>query len=283
MQSTATSTPFGSSVARQVLDPFRKQALDRVASPEELDRAVRITRPGTWIALAGLLVVVAAVVLWAIFATITTTVSGLGFVLPEGGLIEAAAPRSGIVQRIDIKPGQRVHAGSSLASLEAPDGKAFDVTAATDGRVGEVMRAIGDFVPQGGQVALLVPDRPLVVESFLAVAEAKRARVGDQVWVAPTTAAASEFGYARGRVAKIGGIPIADAGISSLLENPARVRLVDALGPVIHVVIELQPAKTPSGVSWTASRGPSEPVTLGTRAYVNVVTGRKAPIDYVVK
>lgn len=266
-----------------MLDPFRKKALDRVASPEELDRAVRVTRPGTWIGLAGLLVVVAAVVLWALFASITTTASGLGFVLPEGGLIEATAPRAGIVQRIDITPRQRVHAGMSLASVRASDGSTFSVTAPVGGQVGEVLRAIGDFVPQGGKVALLVPDRPLVVESFLPVADAKLARVGERVWVAPTTAAASDFGFARGRVAKIGDIPIADTGITSLLENPARVRLVDALGPVIHVVVELQPAKTPSGLSWTASRGPSEPVTLGTRAYVKVVTGQRTPMDYVVK
>jgi hypothetical protein len=264
-----------------VLDPFRKQAVDRLSSPEELDRLVRVTRPGTWIALAGLLVVVAAVVFWATLTTITTTASGLGFVLPEGGLIETAAPRAGIVQRIDVVPGQRVRAGELVAELEASDGSKFSVAAATGGQVGEVLRAIGDFVPEGGDVAILVPDRSLVIEAFLPVAEAKQARVGDRVWIAPTTAASSEFGFALGRVARIGEIPIPDAGIASLLENTARVGLVEELGPVIRVVVELLPADTPSGLSWTASRGPSEPVTLGTRAEIRVVTGRRTPIDYV--
>jgi hypothetical protein len=264
-----------------VLDPFRKQAVDRLSSPEELDRLVRVTRPGTWIALAGLLLVVAAVVFWATLTTITTTASGLGFVLPEGGLIETAAPRAGIVQRIDVAPGQQVRAGELVAELEASDGSKFSVAAATGGQVGEVLRAIGDFVPEGGDVAILVPDRSLVIEAFLPVAEAKQARVGDRVWIAPTTAASSEFGFALGRVSRIGEIPIPDAGIASLLENTARVGLVEELGPVIHVVVELLPADTPSGLSWTASRGPSEPVTLGTRSEIMVVTGPRTPIDYV--
>jgi multidrug resistance efflux pump len=265
-----------------VLDPFRKQALERLSSPEELDRVVRVSRPGTWIALAGLLLVVTAVVLWATLTSITTTVSGLGYVLPEGGLIEASAARPGIVERLDVQPGQRVRPGDVVAKLQLPDGDEFGVVAQTGGRVGEVVRATGDFVPQGGEVAILVPDRRLVVEAFLPVADAKQARVGDRVWVAPTTAAASEFGFARGRVARLDDIPIPSVGIDSLLENPARVSRVEELGPVIHLVIELLPADTPSGLSWTASRGPSEPVTLGTRADVKVVTGQRAPIDYVV-
>jgi HlyD family secretion protein len=264
-----------------MIDPFRKRALDRLSSPEDLDRLVRVSRPGTWIALGGLLLVIAGVVLWATLTNVTTTVSGLGFVLPEGGLIEASTLRAGIVQNIDVREGQRVRAGDRVASLGLADGGEVSITAPTAGEVGEVLRSKGDFVPEGGQVAILIPRRRLVVETFLPTANAKKAHVGDQVWVEPTTAAASEFGFARGRVARIGAIPMPEAGIGSLLENPARVKAVDELGPVIHVVVELVPADTASGLSWTASRGPSEPVTLGTRAAIKVVTGSRKPIDYV--
>jgi multidrug efflux pump subunit AcrA (membrane-fusion protein) len=265
-----------------VRDRFRKQALDRLSSPEELDRLVRVARPGTWIALAGLLVVVASVLLWATLTTVTTTASGLGFVLPEGGLIEASAARPGIVQRIDAVPGRPVRAGDAIAELKGTDGRPFTVTTVAGGRVGEVVASPGDFIEEGDELALIVPDRRNVVEAFLPTTQAKKARVGDEVWVSPGIAPASDFGFARGRVARISQIPITDAGIGSLLENPARVRLVSGLGPVIHVVVRLTPADTPSGLSWTASEGPSEPITIGSRAKVSVVTGEQAPIDYVV-
>jgi multidrug efflux pump subunit AcrA (membrane-fusion protein) len=265
-----------------VRDPYRKQALDRLSSPEELDRLVRVARPGTWIALGGLLVVVAAVVLWATLSTVTTTASGLGFVLPQGGLIEASAARPGIVRQIEVRPDERVQAGDVVARLDGSDGRALTITAATSGRVGELAASLGDFVQQGGEVAILVPDRPHIVEAFLPTTEAKKAHLGDQVWISPTTAPASEFGYARGRVASISDIPITDAGVGSLLENPARVRLISGLGPVVHVVVTMQHADTPSGLSWTASEGPPDPVSIGSRATVSVVTGERAPIDYVV-
>jgi multidrug efflux pump subunit AcrA (membrane-fusion protein) len=188
----------------------------------------------------------------------------------------------GIVESIDIAPGQRVRSGDVVARLTSRDGSELSVTAPTDGEVGEVLAHVGDFVPEGEQVAILVPARRSTVDTFLPVADAKEARVGDEVWVAPTTAAASEFGYARGRVARISDVPISEAGIGHLLENPARVRQIAELGPVIHVVVELLADDTASGLSWTASQGPSEPVTVGTRADVKVVTGERAPIDYVV-
>ena len=100
--------------------------------------------------------------------------------------------------------------------------------------------------------------------------------------MSPTTAPPSEFGYAIGRVTSIGDIPITDEGLDSLLENPARVRLVGDLGPVIHVVVQLERAATPSGLSWTTSDGPDERISIGSRADVKVVTGEQAPIDYIV-
>ena len=265
-----------------LLDPFRKKALERLSSPEELDRLVRVTRPRTWIALGGLLFVIAAVLAWATLTTITTTATGVGFLLPQGGLIEAAAARAGIVQRIDVHSGQRVQAGDGIARLQVADGTGLTVTAPASGRVAEVLHAIGDFVPEGGKLAIVEPDRPLVVESFLSQAEAKDARVGDRVWVAPSTASPSEFGYALGDVVRIGDFAIPQTGIHSILENSSNVDLVNELGPVIHVSVRLRPGKTRSGLRWTASRGPAEPITAGTVAGVKVVTGERAPIDYVV-
>jgi multidrug efflux pump subunit AcrA (membrane-fusion protein) len=265
-----------------VLDPFRKKAVERISSPEELDRLVRVTRPRTWIALSGLLLVIVAVVLWATLTTITTTVSGVGFVLPRGGLIEASALQPGLVREIAVTSGQQVRVGGTVAVLEGVDGSPVTVTAPVDGHVAAVVHAIGDFVPQGGVLATIEPAQPAVVESFVPEGEAKNARVGDSVWIAPSTASPSEYGYALGQVVQIGNFPIPDAAILSILESPASARQVAQLGPVIHVVVRLRRAATPSGLRWTASTGPDGPVTLGTPAEIKIVTGERAPVNYVV-
>jgi multidrug efflux pump subunit AcrA (membrane-fusion protein) len=266
-----------------LLDPFRRKAVERISSPEELDRLVRVTRPRTWIALSGLLLVIAAVVLWSTLTTITTTVSGVGFVLPRGGLIEASTLQPGTVRQIAVDSGQKVRTGETIAVLDGVDGSRVTVTTPVDGHVAAVLHAVGDFVPQGGVLTTIEPAQPAVVESFVPEGEAKNARVGDSVWVAPSTASPSEYGYALGQVVQIGNYPIPDAAVLSILESPASARQVaQLLGPVIHVVIRLRRTPTPSGLSWTASTGPAGPVTLGTPAEVKIVTGERAPVDYVV-
>ena len=57
---------------------FRKEALDRLSSAEELDELMHVTSPRSWLALLGLSSLLAVVILWSLFATIPTTVSGRG-------------------------------------------------------------------------------------------------------------------------------------------------------------------------------------------------------------
>ena len=42
-------------------DIFRKQALDTVSNPEQLDQHVRITKPSVWIIVIGILLILLAI------------------------------------------------------------------------------------------------------------------------------------------------------------------------------------------------------------------------------
>lgn len=60
---------------------FRKKALEKLASPEQLDQLMAITTPRGWLILLGLGSLLAMVVVWSVFATIPTTVSGDGILI----------------------------------------------------------------------------------------------------------------------------------------------------------------------------------------------------------
>jgi hypothetical protein len=88
---------------------FRKVALDRLSSPEQLDQLMQITTPKAWFALIGLgsLLLIAGV--WAIFGKIPNEVQGKGILVsqPEtGGL--AAVIYVDLGQGADIRPGMDV-------------------------------------------------------------------------------------------------------------------------------------------------------------------------------
>jgi hypothetical protein len=265
-----------------MIDPFRKQALDRISSPEELDRVVRVARPGTWVALGGLLLVIAAVLLWATLSTVTTTISGVGFVLPEGGLSGSAATEEGTIAHVDVAVGTRLAPGGQVAVITTPDGREIPVTSAEAGTVAEILHLPGDFVPPGDVVAIVRPDKPPAVEAFLPQRDAKDASQGDPVWIAPSSASPSQYGYALGTIVRLGQFPIPPDALLNLLESPLAVQQVTSQGPVVHALVEFERADTASGVAWTASDGPPGPLDLGTPTDVQVVIGQRAPIDYVI-
>jgi len=60
---------------------YRKKAIDRLSSPEQLDRMIPIVQPATWLALIGAAIVVAAVLIWAVFGTLKETTALQGIVI----------------------------------------------------------------------------------------------------------------------------------------------------------------------------------------------------------
>jgi len=61
--------------------PFRQKALDRLSSPEQLDKIVRVIPSKGWIALIALIVLLVALMAWALTATLQLTVSGDGIII----------------------------------------------------------------------------------------------------------------------------------------------------------------------------------------------------------
>src|ERR1700747_916678 len=64
---------------------FLAAALDRAASPEQLDHLVVITKPADWILTLVLYIALVAAVLWGIFGRVPTRVSGEGILIGSGG------------------------------------------------------------------------------------------------------------------------------------------------------------------------------------------------------
>lgn len=100
---------------------FRKQALDNVASPEDLETMIRVTSPRGWIALSAAALLLLAIVLWAFFGSIHETVSGHGILIREGGIRRLTALSGGTVGDIAVSQGSRIQQGDLIAQIDQPD------------------------------------------------------------------------------------------------------------------------------------------------------------------
>ena len=45
---------------------FRKASVDRISSPEELNQYIHVIRPGTWLALGAIVLLLVGVVIWCL-------------------------------------------------------------------------------------------------------------------------------------------------------------------------------------------------------------------------
>ena len=52
---------------------FRKKALDRISSPENLTDYLRVANPGIWVVLAAVILLLAGVLIWSSVGTLDTT------------------------------------------------------------------------------------------------------------------------------------------------------------------------------------------------------------------
>ena len=97
---------------------FRKEALQKVASPEQLDLLVKITNPRRWISLMALGSLVVAGGVWSWFGRIPIVVKGKGVLVYPSKVLTVQASNSGRILELNVKVGDKVKKGQVLATLD---------------------------------------------------------------------------------------------------------------------------------------------------------------------
>ena len=57
---------------------FRKTALDKISSPDQLDQVIVITPPGFWISMLGAGLILLTALIWSIFGRIPVNINANG-------------------------------------------------------------------------------------------------------------------------------------------------------------------------------------------------------------
>ena len=79
---------------------FRQIAIERLSSPEQLDRLITLASPVGWTAFLAIAVLLSAIVVWGFIGQIPTRVEGAGILVSRGGQVfDAMAPAAGTLPR----------------------------------------------------------------------------------------------------------------------------------------------------------------------------------------
>lgn len=265
---------------------FRREVLERLATPDGLDQLMQITRPTGWLGLVALAAVLAAAVVWGFFWEIPTTLDSQGVVAPTGGVEVISAPSGGRLREVAVKAGDIVQPGqavATLASVDPADTATVPLTATSPARVIALSAGAGDLVDRGAPVVTLQPfGRPLEIVLYVPLDRASSIRPGMEVQVSPAGLPANVFGYLRGTVTSVGSYPATARDMKQVLGTDELVRSFSASGPPIEVRVTPNPdADHPSGYSWSTPKGPPFPLTGGTFATAKTITSKQTPFRLV--
>ena len=98
---------------------FRSEALDELSSPEQLDEAIQVTSPMSWLAGTILLFIVLATLLWSLFGTLRTRIQGDGMITYQDARhIDIVSRHEGYVAELLVRDGDQVARGDVVARLE---------------------------------------------------------------------------------------------------------------------------------------------------------------------
>lgn len=237
------------------------------------------------IALLGVGLLVAAVVGWAVFGQAPDTISGRGLILPTGGYAEVGTRSDGVVESVNVAPGDRIESGATVAVVANPDGTSTDVTTTVAGVVIEVRARPGRVSATGDPLVIIEPSAATpVVKAFLPAGEAEVVKPGMRALVTPGGVSSSQYGYIKGKVSQVSPAPVSPERLAALLgDNASLVDFLLESGPVLEMNIEMELADTPSGYAWTIGSGPDQVIDSSTLVDVTVVVRERRVMGWMLR
>lgn len=101
---------------------FRESSLERLSTPDQLDRLVTITSPRAWVATSAIGILLAGVIAWGFLGSSHTVVEARGVLISTAGPVaRAAAFGSGRLTEMPVAVGDTVETGEVIARVERPD------------------------------------------------------------------------------------------------------------------------------------------------------------------
>ncbi|MDM9585785.1 NHLP bacteriocin system secretion protein [Nostoc sp. GT001] len=97
---------------------FRKEALERISSPEELDQIMQVVSPKKWLPLVAVGSLVASGLTWSFLGRIPITVMGTGIIVYPSTITSFQSPIAGRLRTVNVRVGDFVNRGDVLATLD---------------------------------------------------------------------------------------------------------------------------------------------------------------------
>jgi len=264
-------------------DLYRKSALERISSPEQLDKVLKVTSPMSWLALLGVTLIILVTVVWSIFGSIPMVISTKGIISSPVGSNAVYMQEAGAVVSLQVRPGNEIHHGDPVLTYKNASNEIMTVYSNQAGTVASLVANKDDALNPGSEIIRVTPTVPTsqMVVCYVPLAQAKKLERGMRVNVLLDSLDSSSYGNMVARVINIDTYAASAAGMASVLGSGNNLdSTFTANGPVVAVACELATdPSTVSGYYWSNNKGAGVTVTNGSLVTAKIVTEKVAPIS----
>jgi len=260
---------------------YRKSALEKISSPEQLDKALTITSPFSWIVLIGIAVAVVASIVWSILGTIPVTVSAQGIVAPKVGTNAVYAADSGTVVSVSARAGSELHIGDELCRYRTSGNEIRTVYSDQVGEVSDVLVENGMPINPGSEIVRVAPktENHQVAVCYVPLSQVAKLERGMTVQVYLDGVDSQSKGHMTARITNIDAYAANNTGMASVLgADNNLIAVFQQYGAVVAVACEFYPGSTVSGYYWTNEKGGDVAVPNGALISAKITTQEVAPI-----
>jgi len=261
---------------------YRTSSLEKLSSPEQLDRAITVTSPMSWVALIGITAIIAVTLAWSVLGSLPTIISASGIVASPISTNALFSSETGTVSEVYVNVGDRVGTGDAIISVHNSIGDVKTVAATQDGTISEILVGKDGQVIQGNEIARLSPDvgSDRVVVCYVPLAHSKQLKPDMKVLVYPASVNSQTSGHLEATIVNIDSYAASNTNMGYVLGTDNQ--LVDTFasqGAVVAVTCKLrEDESTASGYYWSGNAGKTLPLDRGTLVRARIVVDEVAPI-----
>ena len=166
---------------------FRKSAIERLSSPEQLDKALAIGSPMSWLALIGVTIMIVVALVWSVVGTLPTMLDASGIIVTPDSTGAIFTDVTGVVSKVHVKKGDELHKGDKVVDIKNSKNETITVIAQENGYVSEILVENEMQVFQGSELLRVTPavSEKQVVVLFVPVNDAQKLEAGMKVMVTP--------------------------------------------------------------------------------------------------
>lgn len=266
---------------------FRKSSIEKLSSPEQLDKSIIVTSPMSWIALIGVALIVVCFFVWAFCGSMPSTMDARGIISNGVYTNSVYSEYAGKITEICVAEGENISKEAVICKVTDENGDVHPISATDDCIITKQLIQVGDTVNYSDEIFGISPvsSKDSFAVFFVGIEQLPSIHSGMEVIVNMPAFDNQKYGHMKGTIVNIDAFASSENSIRRIIGNNEDV--IDYLGtmaqPVAAVTCVLEKDDSSvNGLFWSNEAGENLTVSIGSVVNVKVVVNESAPITKLI-